>query len=57
MMVKKSAKMGNMHLETLPEEGTRSILSRFFFLLSVLLSLLFLVVVAVGGGLLWVFWT
>ena len=56
-MVKKSAKMGNMHLETLPEEGTRSILSRFFFLLSVLLSLLFLVVVAVGGGLLWVFWT
>ena len=57
MMVKKSAKMGNMHLKTLPEEGTRSILSRFFFLLSVLLSLLFLVVVAVGGGLLWVFWT
>jgi penicillin-binding protein 1A len=56
-MVKKSAKMGNMHLETLPEEGTRSILSRFFFLLSVLFSLLFLVVVAVGGGLLWVFWT
>ena len=56
-MVKKSAKMGNMHLETLPEEGTRSILSRFFFLLSVLLSLLFLVMVAVGGGLLWVFWT
>jgi penicillin-binding protein 1A len=56
-MVKKSAKMGNMHLETLPEEGTRSILSRFFFLLSLLLSLLFLVVVAVGGGLLWVFWT
>ena len=56
-MVKKSAKMVNMHLETLPEEGTRSILSRFFFLLSVLLSLLFLVVVAVGGGLLWVFWT
>ena len=32
-------------------------MSRFFFLLSVLLSLLFLVVVAVGGGLLWVFWT
>ena len=56
-MVKKSAKMRNMHLETLPEEGTRSILSRFFFLLSVLFSLLFLVVVAVGGGLLWVFWT
>ena len=56
-MVKKSAKMGNMHLETLPEEGARSILSRFFFSLSVLLSLLFLVVVAVGGGLLWVFWT
>ena len=56
-MVKKSAKMVNMHLETLPEEGTRSILSRFFFLLSVLFSLLFLVVVAVGGGLLWVFWT
>ena len=56
-MVKKSAKMGNMHLETLPEEGARSILSRFFFSLSVLLSLLLLVVVAVGGGLLWVFWT
>ena len=56
-MVKKSAKMGNMHLETLPEEEGGSILSRFFFLLSVLLSLLFLAVVAVGGGLLWVFWT
>jgi penicillin-binding protein 1A len=56
-MVKKSAKMGNMRLETLPEEEGGSILSRFFFLLSVLLSLLFLAVVAVGGGLLWVFWT
>ena len=56
-MFKKSAKMGNMNLEKLPEEGARSILSRFFFSLSVLLSLLFLVVVAVGGGLLWVFWT
>ena len=56
-MVKKSAKMGNMHLETLPEEAGGSILSRFLFLLSLLLSLLFLAVVAVAGGLLWVFWT
>ena len=56
-MVKKSAKMGNMHLETMPEAEAGSILTRFFFLFSVLLSLLFLAVVAVGGGLLWVFWT
>ena len=41
----------------MPEEEAGSILSHFFFLLSVLLSLLFLAVVAVGGGLLWVFWT
>ena len=46
-----------MHLETLPDEEGGSVLSRFFFLLSVLLSLLFLAVVAVSGGLLWVFWT
>ena len=56
-MVKKSAKTGNMHLETMLEAEAGSILTRFFFLFSVLLSLLFLVVVAVGGGLLWVFWT
>ena len=56
-MVKKSAKMGNMYLETMPEGEGGWILSRFLFLFSVLLSLLFLAVVAVGGGLLWVFWT
>ena len=46
-----------MHFETLPEEVAGSILSRFFFIFSVLLSLLFLAVVAVCGVLLWVFWT
>ena len=56
-MLKRSGNMENNNPETLSQREAGSILSRFFFLISVLLSLLFLAVVTVGGGLLWVFWT
>lgn len=61
-MARKSAKMGHMHLdmlpdEMLPDEEPRSMLSRFLFMLSVLFTLTFIGVAAVFAGLLWVFWT
>jgi penicillin-binding protein 1A len=49
--------MGDLHLEPPQDEEPSSVLSRFMFTFWLLMSLLFMGIVAVGGLVLWVFWT